>query len=83
MDDRLSRYNGIYQEIEELTGTESMRKLYEHFRGRQVTFPLRLYSPRWVRQTVSREYDGTNLRRLAGKYGYSEKTIRRMLKEEK
>lgn len=74
-------YSGVYREISDLLGTEAMRKLYRHFRGQQVSFPIRLYDPQKIRQSVIREYDGTNLRELAAKYDYSEKTIRRMLRD--
>jgi len=33
-----------------------------------------------VKSSVVVEYDGKNIKQLALKYGYSEKTIRRMLK---
>ena len=32
---------------------------------------------------IREEYDGANIRQLAKKYEYSEKTVRRILKDEK
>ena len=31
--------------------------------------------------SIIKEYDGSNIRELAKKYGYSEKTVRRMIKD--
>ena len=74
-------YNSVYKEISEIIGLESTLKLYLRFKGQQVTFPVRLYNPQLIQQNVIKEYDGSNIRELARKYDYSEKTIRRMIKD--
>ena len=74
-------YNDIYKEISEIVGLEATLKIYLRFKGQQVTFPVRLYSPHLIQQSVIKEYDGTNIAYLAQKYDYSEKTIRRMIKD--
>lgn len=74
-------YNSVYKEISEIIGLESTLKLYLRFKGQQVTFPVRLYNPHLIQQNVIKEYDGSNIRELARKYDYSEKTIRRMIKD--
>jgi Mor family transcriptional regulator len=74
-------YNDIYKEISEIIGLEATLKLYLRFKGQQIAFPVRLYNPRLIQQNVIEEYDGTNIAELARKYDYSEKTIRRMLRE--
>ena len=74
-------YNAVYKEISEIIGLESTLKLYLRFKGQQVTFPVRLYNPHLIQQNVIKEYDGSNIRELARKYDYSEKTIRRMIKD--
>lgn len=73
-------YNDIYKEISEIIGLEATLKLYLRFKGQQITFPIRLHNPRLIQQNVTEEYDGTNIAELARKYDYSEKTIRRMIK---
>jgi len=73
-------YNSVYKEISEIIGLEATLKLYLRFKGQQVSFPVRLYSPQMIQQKVIREFDGTNISELAQKYDYSEKTIRRMIK---
>ena len=74
-------YNNIYKEINALVGLDATLKIYLHFKGQQVTFPVRLYNPQMIQQSVIKEYDGTNIAELAQKYDYSEKTIRRMIRD--
>ena len=74
-------YNSIYKELSELVGLDAMLKIYLRFKGQQVTFPVRLYNPQMIQQSVIKEYDGTNIAELAQKYDYSEKTIRRMIRD--
>lgn len=75
--------NNIYREIGERLGTDTAMELYQMFKGQQISFPVRFFNPVMVRRIIAREYDGTNIRALAIKYNYSEKTIRRIIKEEK
>lgn len=76
-------YNGVYEAISELIGTDNTIKLYEHFRGSQVNFPTRLYSKGFVLQEAIRRYNGTSesINAVAVKYGYSERTVRKPLKQ--
>lgn len=74
-------YNDIYREISEIVGLEATLKIYLRFKGQQINFPVRLYNSNMIQQKVIREYDGTNIRELAQKYDYSEKTIRRMIRD--
>ena len=81
MEKEVELYNEIYKEINEIVGLDAMLELYLRFKGQQITFPVRLYNPALIQQNVIKEYDGSNLAELAQKYGYSEKTIRRMIKD--
>lgn len=72
-------YNSIYKELSELVGLDATLKIYLRFKGQQVSFPVRLYNPQMIQQSVIKEYDGTNIAELARKYDYSEKSIRRMI----
>lgn len=74
-------YNAVYREISEIIGLDATLKLYLRFKGQQITFPVRLYNPQLIKQNVIKEFDGTNIRELAKKYDYSEKTIRRMIRD--
>ena len=75
----LELYNSVYREMIEMIGLDNMLKIYLRFKGQQITFPVRLYDPHLLSALIVKEFDGTNVRELARKYDYSEKTIRRML----
>lgn len=79
----ISTLNGVYETMSELIGFDNVLKLYENFRGSQVNFPTRLFSKEFVLQEALRLYDGTSesINSIAVKYGYSERTIRKLLKE--
>ena len=75
--------NGVYENISELIGFDNAVKLYESFRGSQVNFPTRLFSKEFVLQEAIIAYDGTSesINKIATKYNYSERTIRKLLKD--
>lgn len=70
----------VYREISERLGMDTAMEIYRMFRGQQINFPVRFFHPAKIRQIIVKEYDGTNIRTLAIKYNYSEKTIRRIIK---
>ena len=51
------------------------------FKGQQISFPVRFFNPEKIKQLMVKEYDGSNIKVLAVKYGYSEKSVRRIIKE--
>lgn len=73
--------NSVYKEISEQLGMNTAMTIYEMFKGQQISFPTRFFDPAMVHQAIIQEYDGTNVRILAIKYNYSEKSIRRIIKE--
>ena len=81
MKKEIELYNDIYKEISEIVGLEATLKIYLRFKGQQISFPVRLYNPHLIQQNVIKEYDGSNISELAQKYDYSEKTIRRMIRD--
>ena len=79
----LQMCNDIYREIGEQIGVGAMLKIFYLFKGQQITFPVRLYCSEKIRERISVEYNGKNIKDLAKKYSYSEKTVARMLGEGK
>ena len=73
--------NNVYREISEKLGMETAMEIYQMFKGQQISFPMRFFNPALIQQSILEEYDGTNVRLLATKYNYSEKTVRRIIKE--
>jgi Mor family transcriptional regulator len=74
---------GVYKEVAETVGVENAYKLYRHFRGLQMLFPLRFYSNEYIAKQICDDYDGKNVRDLARKYGYSESRVRQILRDAK
>lgn len=75
--------NGVYETMSEIIGFDNVVKLYENFRGSQINFPTRLFSKEFVLQEALKSYDGTSesINLIATKYSYSERTIRKLLKQ--
>ena len=64
-------YSGIYEELVELLGEEVTLKIYDNFKGQQVTFPMRLYSKTYVEDYLIKNYNGKNIKQLSKKLGYT------------
>ncbi len=73
--------NSVYKEISENLGVDAAMEIYRLFKGQQISFPMRFFSPERIRTCILQEYNGTNIKTLAIKYGYSEKTVRRIIRE--
>lgn len=73
--------NTVYKEISEKLGMDVALEMYQLFKGQQISFPVRFFNPTQIQQIIVKEYDGTNIRTLALKYNYFEKTIRRIIKD--
>ena len=73
--------NGTYKKIADLIGIDNAKLVFKEYRGQQITFPVEFYSKQYIYAQIIEEYDGTNVKQLATKYGYSERTIRRVLKD--
>lgn len=74
-------FNAVYREISERIGLDAAIEIYQMYKGQQVSFPVHLFDSRKISTIIISEYNGSNIRMLARKYGYSEKTIRRIIKE--
>ena len=80
-DNEFSLFNDVYREIGGELGLDVALKVYQMFKGQQISFPVHLFDAKRIQEAILKEYDGCNVRELARRYGYSEKTIRRVLKE--
>lgn len=73
--------NGIYNDLANLIGMDATKTIFDEYRGQQITFPVEFYSKKFIHNQIVKEYNGFNVKQLATKYKYSERTIRRILKE--
>lgn len=58
-----------------------MLKLHSKYRGTQLFFPVELFSREFIIMQIIDEYNGHNIKELATKYGYTEKWVRKILKD--
>ena len=68
---KYENYSGVYREMAEILGEEATLKIYENFRGQQVTFPMRLYSKSYVEEYIIKNYNGKNIKDISRKLGYT------------
>lgn len=73
--------NGVYSEIADLLGMEAAKIIHTAYRGQQINFPVNFYTPQFMADMIAAEFDGKNIKELASKFGYSEKWVRKILKE--
>lgn len=73
--------NGAYSDLANLLGIEAVLKIHSAYRGQQISFPVQLFSRDFIKNQIIEEYNGNNVKQLATKYCYSEKWIRKILKE--
>lgn len=74
-------FHKVYREISEQLGIEAALTIHQMFKGTQVNFPIRFFDKKCVKEMIIEEYNGTNAKMLAQKYDYSEKSIRRIVRE--
>ena len=73
--------NSIYRELADIIGIENTMKLHAEFKGQQISFPVKLHNKQYVHEEIKNEFNGANLKQLAVKYGYSERTVRRIVQK--
>ena len=76
----INLFHKVYREISDELGIEAALVIHQMFKGTQVSFPIRFLDTKCVKEMIVKEYDGTNIKALAKKYDYSEKSIRRIIK---
>lgn len=69
----------IYEQLIEIIGWDNTLRIFEVFRGQQVTFPKRFYKSEYVVQEVRKRYDGTNIQELAREFDYTDRHLRKLI----
>lgn len=77
-----SKYLGLYEELAEIVGEQHVKEIYDRFQGQEVSFPMRLFTPEYVVDSVLTDTD-KDLRELAREYGYNEKYLKRLISQRK
>lgn len=73
------KLNSLYRDLADMVGYDNAVKLYDAYKGTQLTFPKKLYSREYITKCIIDEYDGTNIKDLSTKYDYSERWVRKIL----
>lgn len=71
-----------YREIAQAVGLDGLKSLCDHFGGSSIYIPQRkqlLGNRRDI--AIYREYDGTNIKQLATRYGVSEATVYNIVRD--
>ena len=74
-------FNSAYSELANLIGIDAVLMIHSTYRGQQIFFPVDLFSKDFIKKQIINEYNGNNVRQFALKYGYTEKWIKKILKE--
>lgn len=77
------KYAGIYNDFAELLGEEAVMKIYQNMSGQQITIPRKLYTQEFVIEKTKDIKDPVELKKEAIKYGYSERRLKQLLKNER
>ena len=72
-------YKGIYSDMVEILGEEIVMKLHEHYRGRQITFPMKLYSNEYIEKYIVNNCRNKTLKEMCRDLGYTEGWIKQLL----
>ncbi|EGT0000599.1 Mor transcription activator family protein [Clostridium perfringens] len=78
---RSDNYSGIYKDMVEILGEEITLKIYENYKGQQVTFPMRLYSKSYIIEYLIKNYNGKNLKELSRQLGYTSNWLQQVIKK--
>ena len=73
--------NDVYRELVDLIGYDNAMILYTYYKGQQITFPIKLFKPEYISEVLKKLYDGTNAKKLARAYGYSERWVKELIKK--
>lgn len=79
MKGKAQHYNGIYHDMFIILGEEVTKKIYQFYRGQQVTFPMRSYSNQYTIEYLTHHYNGQNLKQLSRELGYTERWIKQLI----
>lgn len=79
--------NGIYKQLAKVVGVDNCLAIYKEFKGITVTFPTKLIDSAFIKLELEenilggKEYSRQDIQQMAVHYDYSERQIRRYLKD--
>ena len=76
-------WHSVYADIANLVGEDNTIKIYRYFRAMNINFPMKLFTKTGLENIIKNEYNGSNVKDLARKYGYSMRHINRIVIDNK
>ena len=73
------QYGGIYRELAELLGDAAVAKIWKHYRGLTVTFPMRLHSRDQIHQFIESNMKVMKPAEIGKAVGLSERRVRQII----
>jgi len=76
--------NDVYKEIASELGIDAAHAIYRLYRGTQINFPKQFLSPDYIKGRIVYEYtyENVSVERLAVKYNYTQRTVKRILQSQ-
>ena len=74
-----SDYRGIYSEMVEILGEEIVMIIHKHYKGQQISLPIKLYSDNYIRKYIIENYEKKSNRELARELGYSDRWVNKLV----
>ncbi|MHA3067271.1 Mor transcription activator family protein [Lacticaseibacillus saniviri] len=76
----LDALQDIFISLIDLIGEENTLLIWENYKGGQLSIPSHLYNRKKVSQLINRQQGPIDSRKVAVKYGYSEKWVRQIMR---
>lgn len=74
-------YNDIYRELSEMIGEATVKKIWNRYRGLNISFPQRLYSRKFTREYIRKNLDRVHPKEMAEELNLTERRVRQIIKE--
>ena len=74
--------NPIYRNLINAVGYEAAEKLYDHYRGQQLNFPIRLFDTGYIKKTLVEQGDDCDIKKLSRELGCSERWIIKLARKD-
>ncbi|WP_455543549.1 Mor transcription activator family protein [Intestinibacter sp.] len=75
-----SDFRGIYAEMVEILGEETVRLIHKYYKGQQINLPMKLYSNEYIERYLIENIEKKSIREMARELGYSDKWISKLIK---
>ena len=72
-------YKGIYAEMLDILGEDTVKLIYRHYKGQQVTFPMKLYSNDYIKRYIQENYESKTIKEMCRELGYTEGGIKQLI----